>query len=45
LCECGDEEEEVEEEFELVVHYFGYEGKDVVLCVLDEVVLVINGGD
>jgi hypothetical protein len=27
LCECGDEEEHVEEEFELIEEYFGEEGQ------------------
>lgn len=43
MSECGEEEEHVEEEFELMVEYFGDEGEQVVLGVFDEVVLVVGG--
>jgi hypothetical protein len=43
LRESSQKEEEIEEKFELVVEYLGDEGERVVLSVLDEVVLLVDG--
>lgn len=43
MRESSHEEEEIEEKFELVVEYLGDEGEEVVLGVLDEVVLLVDG--
>ena len=41
MCECIDEEEHIEEEFELIVEHFGYEGEDVVFSVFDNIIPII----
>jgi len=43
LREGSDEEEEIEEEFELIIENFGYKGKDVVFGVFYQVILVVLG--
>lgn len=43
LGEGRDEEEKVEKKFELVIENFGYEGKEVVFGIFDEIILVVDG--
>jgi hypothetical protein len=41
LSKCSDQEEHVEEKFELIVEYLWNKGKNVVFCVLYQIVLVV----
>lgn len=45
MRECVDEEEHIEEEFELIIENFGNEGEDVVFGIFDDIIPIILGSD
>ena len=45
MCECSDEEEEIEEELELIEENLGDEGDEVILGVFDDIILIVDGID
>jgi hypothetical protein len=45
LTEGSQQKEHVEKELELIIKYFWNESYNVIFCVFDQVVVVVNGLD